>query len=1176
MFKFFTLLFSVFFISMGVLGQQDISKLKGPRPVIDPSKFSDDAFEKGIISFKFNQSVEAIIGNGPVKDKNGNISFGIPAVDAIMREYNATEAFLTFGAIRDKNGLFTQRHKDWGFHLWYHVKFSLDKSPRKIIAALQELKSTIDIAEFQFKVEQGEKPLKGDKVNFVPNDPRFNQQWHYNNTGQNGGTPDADIDLPEAWDIETGKPEVIVGVVDGGIQITHPDIAANMWPGNGFNFITNSPTLTGEDHGTHTSGTIAAVNNNGIGVSGIAGGDGTANSGVRLMSLQVFSSTGSATNFAAVYPWSADRGAAVSQNSWNYTTAGTFNQSVLDGIDYFIAHGGGAVMTGGVVIFSGGNNGVDEAKYPAFYPPTIAVASSNNKDIKANYSNFGAYIDITAPGGEQNSDTDPRGVLSTVSGSSYAFFQGTSMACPHVSGVAALILSRAQGVLTAAQLRSILLAQVDNIYPLNPTYTGKLGSGRLNAFKCLQAAALLAGNNNLDVKISAITEPTNGLWCKVPFNPMVKIRNIGSDTITSVQVGAILDGLPVGTLTTINNLSIASFKESAPIVLPFSLSPSVGVHTLKVFTINPNGRNDQRPINDTTTVRFTIAPALNLPYAESFQTTPFPPANGSAIINADNDITWARRTTAGNPGTASIWLNNFDYNAAGAIDIYRTPKINTSVLDSLTLTFNVAYQPYPGSSDSLSIVISPDCGNTWLRTSYSKGGAGLSTVAGTNTATFAPTTASQWRTEKITLKDFCSSNLSSVMIGFQNYNDFGNNVFVDGINITGYASNHRNISLNSISLPKPALCVNNFTPEITFRNDGLDTLTSVKLNYQVDGAAPSTITWTGSLTKCNSTTVSLPAGTAAVGTHIIKAFASEPNGLDDQFTSNDTLSKIFSIFSSTATPTPIFEGFEDAIFPRANWGVQNVNGGTTWQKATNSARTGTASMWINNPNAGNANNAVDYFISPLVANNSNIDSMFVDFDLSYKSGSQYPGSTVFALDTLEVLATFDCGATFTSVWKKWGDELQTVNDPNYTSTSSFVPTIKDQWKSKRIYLTPIVGANNFQLYFAAKSNKLNNIWIDNINISSKTLPQRLKDQGYLIYPNPFNSSFLIHHSAIEPPVDLQSAQVFNSGGQLVWEREYNGKAERQITVDLKNMSNGVYILKMIYTNKTVIERIVKN
>jgi hypothetical protein len=202
--------------------------------------------------------------------------------------------------------------------------------------------------------------------------------------------------------------------------------------------------------------------------------------------------------------------------------------------------------------------------------------------------------------------------------------------------------------------------------------------------------------------------------------------------------------------------------------------------------------------------------------------------------------------------------------------------------------------------------------------------------------------------------------------------------------------------------------------------------------------------------------------------------------------------------------------------------------------------------------------------------------LFVDFDLSYRAGQQYPGSTVFPLDTLEVLATNDCGATFTSVWKKFGNELQTVNDPNYTFINNYTPTRAAEWKHVRIHLSPSVGTGNFQLYFTSKGNKQNNIWLDNINITSRTLPQKLKDQGYLIYPNPFNGSFTIHHHAIQPPTDLQAVQVYNAAGQLVWDKRYNGNAERQIWVNTANFSKGMYILKLIYSNKTIVEKVIKN
>jgi hypothetical protein len=623
------------------------------------------------------------------------------------------------------------------------------------------------------------------------------------------------------------------------------------------------------------------------------------------------------------------------------------------------------------------------------------------------------------------------------------------------------------------------------------------------------------------------------------------------------------------------------------LLLP-SFTPTPGTHTFRAYTRNPNGSTDQRPTNDTSTLTFTVAPGLTLPYFESFTNLPFPPNNGSVVINPDGPaaqntgITWARTTLAGNPGTQSMRINLYNYQTVGQRDIYRTPKVDVGGLDSIVLTFNVAYRQYFGTdvttppNDSLRVLISPDCGVSWLPTSYAKGGAGLATVPTTTDSSFVPRGTTQWRSERVVLKDFCAQNLNNVMIGFESYNDFGNNLYIDGINVAGFASVNRNSEMKSISNPLSALCTPGFSPKITFGNAGLDALTSLKINYQIDNGPVTTFNWTGNMSKCDSTTLTLASTTTTTGTHVLTVFTSEPNGLSDQELSNDTLRKTFAVYEAAAAP--LFEGFEESTFPRANWGVQNVNGGTTWDRNSNprNARTGNGSMFINNPNAANSNNALDYFISPIVINSASFDSMYVDFDLAYRAGNQYPGSTVFPLDTLEILATSDCGATFTPVWKKFGNELQTVNDPNYTYTDVFSPVRAAEWKRFRVYLTPFVGSSNFQLYFASRGNKQNNIWLDNINIYSQTLPRRLKDQGYLIYPNPFNNSFLIHHSAVEPPVDLQSAQVYNAAGQLVWDKRYNGNADRQITVDLGNKANGVYVLKLIYTNKTVIERIVKH
>jgi hypothetical protein len=615
-----------------------------------------------------------------------------------------------------------------------------------------------------------------------------------------------------------------------------------------------------------------------------------------------------------------------------------------------------------------------------------------------------------------------------------------------------------------------------------------------------------------------------------------------------------------------------------------NLTATIGNNLLKFTLSSPNNGIDGNSKNDTISTVIKVAPPIALPYNESFESATFPPENGTIIINPDAGQTWVRVTGTGRPGTGAIGIDCFNYgpNKNGQRDIYRLPPINARLIDSVTLSFNVAYRQYFGSDvatpskDSLRVVYSGDCGNTWLPTGYAKGGASLSSVAGTTGRLFSPANAGEWRTENIVIKDLCSQNIENLVIGLEAINNYGNAIYIDSISITGFNSSSINTILRKIREPLFAECKKTLAPVVTFGNDGLDTIRTLKVNYVIDNSTDTIVyNWAGRIGKCDSITASLAPFTSTVGTHTIKVFTSLPNGGIDKSLQNDTLQKTFSIYESAATP--VSEDFEEETqYPRNNWGVQNVNGGTTWQRSTEGAQSGKGALWINNPNTSNKNNAVDYFISPIVLNSQSYDSLLADFDLAYQPGPRYPGSTTFPLDTLELLVTTDCGASFTSVWKKWGAALQTVDDPNYTYTKPFVPQVKEEWKKQYVYLSPLVGAENFQLYFIAKGNKQNNIWIDNVNITSKTLPQKLKNQGYLVYPNPFNSIFLIHHYAAEPPVSLQSVQVFNSSGQRVWTKSYNGNADRQITVDLKGSAKGLYVLKMIYTNKTIVEKIIKH
>lgn len=279
----------------------------------------------------------------------------------------------------------------------------------------------------------------------------------------NQSNPGFDINVRPVWkDYTTGNPDVIVSVVDAGIDLTHEDLSSNCLSSGNYNFVNSNSYIVAGYHGTHVAGTIAAVSNNGKGIAGIAGGDkANGKPGVKLMSCQIFldnpDGTTSSVGGAAAIKYGADNGAVISQNSWGYTfdkdgdgqltgeeytNAMNARISTSDkvAVDYFIKYAGcdnngnqlpGSPMKGGVVIFAAGNDGIQNGA-PAEYEGVIAVGAVTSDGKRASFSNYGKWVDICAPG---------TAILSTIPGNQYDHSQGTSMACPHVSGVAALLVS---------------------------------------------------------------------------------------------------------------------------------------------------------------------------------------------------------------------------------------------------------------------------------------------------------------------------------------------------------------------------------------------------------------------------------------------------------------------------------------------------------------------------------------------------------------------------------------------------------------------------------------------------------------------------------------------------------------------------------------------------------------
>ena len=471
-------------------------------------------------------------------------------------------------------------------HRWYYVEFD----GADLRGAASKLAAFSDVAMVQFNKKL--KPASDCSFNaYTPvlgqmssddlpfNDPMLGYQWHCINTGSalvsNKSVAGGDIAVKDAWRLTGGDPRVIVAIIDSPVKYDHPDLAANMWrnegeiPANGIDDDRNGYTddvygwncerNNGEinwsshkasGHGTHVAGIVAAVNGNGTGVCGVAGGTGKGD-GVRMMSCQIFEG-GMSSNLkssAIAFEYAAKNGASVAQCSFGligaeYESDAEYEMSYgaeHDAIEYFMDkdNNNSEILDGNIVIAAAGNEQVPYSSYPAGLQNVVSVTGLGPDYLPAvNYTNYGPGCNIAAPGGDFyigniTSFRENRSrVLSTfidtivddnlqTAGHEYVYMQGTSMACPCVSGVAALGLSYAYKIgktFTREEFISLLLTSVNNLDSrltdnklkvsgytngLEQTvdlglYRGKMGTGAVDAWKFLMA---IEGTPSLTVKV---------------------------------------------------------------------------------------------------------------------------------------------------------------------------------------------------------------------------------------------------------------------------------------------------------------------------------------------------------------------------------------------------------------------------------------------------------------------------------------------------------------------------------------------------------------------------------------------------------------------------------------------------------------------------------------------------
>lgn len=609
--------------------------------------------EAGELLIKFAPEMSSILDQAQMsKTRSGKATrSGIPSTDEVLDILGS----YSFERVFPVDANTEARTREAGLHLWYTVKF--DKST-DLKAAAERLKQLGEVTKVQTngrikrayntdskRIYLSDKALQQKTTRATasgePNDPGFAYQWHYRNLGAGnygfenlndnhaGAEAGCDVNAVEAWKTCVGDPSIIVAVLDEGVMYTHPDLAPNMWcnPGetsqgakadgdgngyegdlHGYNFVEESGNITWSDandsgHGTHVAGTIAAANNNGIGVSGVAGGDGTPNSGVKIMSCQIFSGQNSVTlaGEARAIKYAADNGAVILQCSWGYNSSESSELSGYtpgpatekewaetyplekEALDYFINNAGSpnGVIDGGIAVFAAGNEYAGNPAFPGAYSKCVSVASLAADYTPACYTDFGSLVTLSAPGGDLEyygkigetedeywSETGEQkgAVLSTLVKNgqpAYGYMEGTSMACPHVSGVAALGLAYAvkqNRHYRAADFISLMKKSVKDLdshyqngatktYYMNHTtvgaspetielskYIGKMGAGLIDA------AQLLNGIQNKELSSE------------------MKLPNmyVGIEKTTSLNLAAYFAGQTEGYSCSVANTSVAS------------------------------------------------------------------------------------------------------------------------------------------------------------------------------------------------------------------------------------------------------------------------------------------------------------------------------------------------------------------------------------------------------------------------------------------------------------------------------------------------------------------------------------------------------------------------------------------------------------------------------------------
>lgn len=571
-------------------------------------------YQDGKIWFKLDNSVRI---SQPLNENSKRIPVqSIPGLELIASKYGFTNLSKPFAAA--KNSEVLQRT--------YLLEFSSIQNVDRCIKDLENLKG----------VEYAEKvPL--DRMFLTPNDPSFSSQWGLTN-----------INAPTAWNYFSTGSNVVVAIVDDAIERTHADLSPNLWvnPGeiagnnidddnngyiddiNGYDVGSNdnnpNPPNSSFDHGTHVAGIVSARSNNGAGVASIG-------FSCKLMCVKSTTTVGQVTNGYDGIVYAAVSGADIINMSWGGPGSSTTGQNI---VNY-------AVGEGCILIAAAGNDNVDTQFYPAAYNNVVSVAATTSTNTKASFSNYGTWIDVSAPGNN---------IYSTTVGNTYGNKSGTSMASPMVAGLAGLMKSL-NPTMPNADLINCLLSTAVNINAQNPSYIGQLGSGRIDA-----AAAMACVSTSLN---NPPVADFSANFTAVSAGGSVVFTNLSTYNPTSWS-WTFTGGTP------------ASFNGQNPPAITYN---TPGTYPVSLTVTNANGTDTETKTNYIVVSAAAVCERINLPTPAGWTSSNY---YTGATVGADG------------------WINGMnvylDKQKAMYFDASASPN---TILNNVYVAFGLAYSALP-------------------------------------------------------------------------------------------------------------------------------------------------------------------------------------------------------------------------------------------------------------------------------------------------------------------------------------------------------------------------------------------------------------------------------------------------------------------------------------------------